>query len=63
MVMASTAAGQGTNESIEKSKVDGSHQPTESGLQPGRRQGKRLAHADLSGFIGGDVWMVGKYER
>jgi hypothetical protein len=62
MVMAS-AAGQGTNEGIEKPKVDASHQSVEPGLQPGRRQGKRPEQADLSGFIGADVWMVGKYER
>ena len=62
MVMASAAAGQSTNESIEKSKSDALPQAGESGLQPGRRQGRRL-QADLSGFIGSDVWMVGKYER
>jgi len=63
MVMASAAAGQSTNEGIEKSKIDALPQTGESGLQPGRRQGKRLQQADLSGFIGTDVWMVGKYER
>ena len=65
MVMASAAAGQSTNEEIDKSKTDASPQTLESGLQPGgRRQAtKRLQPADLSGFIGADVWMVGKYER
>lgn len=64
MVMASAAAGQSTNEEIDKSKTDASPQTLESGLHPGgRRQVKRLQPADLSGFIGADVWMVGKYER
>ena len=64
MVMASAAAGQSTNEEIDKSKTDASSHTLESGLHPvGRRQAKRLQPADLSGFIGADVWMVGKYER
>jgi hypothetical protein len=63
MVMASAAAGQITNEGIEKSKTDASQQAIDSGLHPGGRQAKRLQQADLSGFIGADVWMVGKYER
>jgi Ni/Co efflux regulator RcnB len=63
MVMAS-AAGQSTNEEIEKSKIDASQQTVDSGMQrDGRRQARRLQQVDLSGFIGGDVWMVGKYER
>jgi len=24
---------------------------------------KKLSGPDLSGFVGGDLWMVGKYER
>jgi hypothetical protein len=64
MVMASAAAGQSTNEEIDKSKTDSLPQTLESGLQPGgRRQFKRPQPADLFGFIGADVWMVGKYER
>lgn len=63
MVMASTAAGQSTNEGIEKSKADALPQTGDSGLQPGRRQHRRVQQADLTGFIGTDVWMVGKYER
>jgi hypothetical protein len=63
MVMAS-APGQSTNEGIEKSKIDASQQTVDSGWQrDGRRQARRLQPADLSGFIGADVWMVGKYER
>jgi hypothetical protein len=63
MVMAS-AASQNANEGIEKSKIDASQQTVDSGLQrDGRHQAKRLQQADLSGFIGADLWMVGKYER
>ena len=64
MVMASAAAGPSTNDNTEKSKIDASHQAVDSGpYMDGRRQAWRLPQADLSGFIGADGWMVGKYER
>ena len=61
MVMASNAAESNPSEQIGESKPAGENTIVQ-GIADGRRQPTRV-QADLSGFIGRDVWMVGKYER
>jgi hypothetical protein len=64
MVMASTVVSPSNAENSEKSKNDGSQQAVDSGPSlEGRRQARRFQQTDLSGFIGAEGWMVGKYER
>jgi len=63
MVMASAASAPHTGEGIEKPKIVTVGDNGEAGLTERQRQAKPLQPADLTGFIGADLWMVGKYER
>ena len=61
MVTASNAADSNPSEQSGEGKPAGENNIVQ-GIRDGRRQTTRV-QADLSGFIGRDVWMVGKYER
>jgi len=65
MVMASATSPPHAGEGIDKPKTATAGDPGETTrLNADRqRQIKPLQQADLRGFIGADLWMVGKYER
>jgi hypothetical protein len=63
--MAPSAAAESTeNGQIEQPKNELSHDRVETGVMRSDRPWNRpIKQRDLSGFIGTDLWMVGKYER
>jgi hypothetical protein len=64
MALSATAAESAEQEQIEKSKHELSHDRVDGGgRRIDRRWNRPLKQHDLSGFIGTDLWMVGKYER
>ena len=64
MVMASATPAPHAGDGIDKPKAATAGVNGEAGLNAERqRQTKPLQQADLTGFIGADLWMVGKYER
>jgi hypothetical protein len=64
MILASAPSAPRAGEGIDKPKTATAGDPGETGLNADRqRQIKPLQQADLRGFIGADLWMVGKYER
>ena len=64
MAMASATSTPHAGEGVDKPKTAAAGDHGEIGLHAERqRQTKPLHQADLTGFIGADLWMVGKYER
>lgn len=64
MVTTPTGFDRTTGEEIEKSKTFTTIEHGDADVHTtGRSRTMPRPRADLSGFIGADVWMVGKYER
>jgi hypothetical protein len=62
--MASATSAPHAGEGIDKPKTAAAGDHGEPGLNGERqREIKPFQQADLTGFIGADLWMVGKYER
>jgi hypothetical protein len=64
MALSSASAASAENEHLEKPKHELSHNHAEADvMRLDARWNRPLKRHDLSGFIGTDLWMVGKYER
>jgi hypothetical protein len=64
MALSAASAASAENEQIEKPKHELSHDRVETDvMRSNARWNRPLKQHDLSGFIGTDLWMVGKYER
>ena len=64
MTLSSSVSPAILNNDLEKPKPMARDEALSLNSAPDRQEpSKKLAGPDLSGFVGADLWMVGKYER